>query len=336
MVVTLSKDPGRVDSAGVGPRRVVARAEGGDRAFLGITRISGLLVVAVITAVGGFLAIRAWPALHVAGPKFLTTAAWQPDSHHFGIAGVLLGSVLIALVAVIVSTPIALATALLLSEVVPQQLRRTLISLVDLMAAVPSVVYGLWGFRYLQGHALGVARWLATWMSWIPLFKVDTAGGGTATVYTASTFIVGLVVSLMVLPIQCSIMREAFSQAPLGEREGAYALGATRWGMIREVVLPFGRGGIIGGTMLGLGRALGETIAVYLIISPTFSIQWHILHSGGNSVSALIALQSGDASGFGTSALMAAGLTLFILTLIVNFSASAIVSRSRSGAQSDG
>jgi phosphate transport system permease protein len=206
------------------------------------------------------------------------------------------------------------------------------------MAAVPSVVYALWGFLYLQAHTIGVSRFLATWFGWIPIFKAIGASSnsvlGSANAFTASTFIVGLTVSMMVIPIQCSVMREAFSQAPLGEREGAYALGGNRWGMIKTVVLPFGRGGIIGGTMLGLGRALGETIAVYLIISPVYDINTHILQPGGNSISALIALQFGDASKFGTSALMAAGLTLFAITLVINFGASAIVNRSRSGAES--
>lgn len=139
----------------------------------------------------------------------------------------------------------------------------------------------------------------------------------------------------MVAPITCSVMREVFSQAPVGEREGAFALGATRWGMIRSVVLPFGKGGMIGGTMLGLGRALGETIGVYLIISPVFEIQWHVLQSGTSSVAALIALRYGEASEFGMSALMAAGLALFLMTLVVNFAASSIVARSRSGAASE-
>ena len=138
----------------------------------------------------------------------------------------------------------------------------------------------------------------------------------------------------MIAPIITSIMREVFQQAPLGEREGALALGSTRWGMIKSVVLPFGRGGMIGGTMLGLGRALGETIAVYMIISPVFVIQPHILQNGASSVSALIALRYGEATEFGMSALMAAGLALFVMTLIVNFAASTIVARSRSGASS--
>jgi phosphate transport system permease protein len=140
---------------------------------------------------------------------------------------------------------------------------------------------------------------------------------------------------MMVAPIACSIMREAFGQAPPGEREGAYALGATRWGMIRSVVLPFGRGAMVGGMMLGLGRALGETIAVVMIISPIFKIQPHILQNGTSSVSSLIALQVGEASPFAISALMAAGLALFVLTLLVNFAAASVVARSRSGAVSE-
>ena len=157
----------------------------------------------------------------------------------------------------------------------------------------------------------------------------------SGTVYTTSTIIASLVVSMMVMPISCSVMREVFSQVPVGEREGAFALGSTRWGMIRVVTLPFGRGGIIGGTMLGLGRALGETIAVYLIISPRFDISFHVLEAGSNSVSALIALRTPEATGFSLSALMAAGLALFALTLAVNFVASIFVARSRSGAGSE-
>jgi phosphate transport system permease protein len=238
-----------------------------------------------------------------------------------------------------VSVPLALGTALSISEIAPPWAKRTLISIIDLMAAVPSVVYGLWGLFFLQGHVIGVARFINTWFAWIPIFKVTGADPSNplapASIYTASTFVAGLVVAMMVMPIQCAIMREGFSQAPPGEREGAYALGATRWGMISTVVMPFGRGAMIGGTMLGLGRALGETIAVYLIISPVFRINWHVLETGSNSVSSLIALRYGDASSFGLSALMAAGLALFTLTLIVNFGASAVVARSRSGATSE-
>jgi phosphate transport system permease protein len=322
-------------------RRAVRGSTGqGDKAFHGIIHLAGLAVLAIMGSVGLFLSLRALQAIKAIGPaKFLTTQAWQPDSHHFGIAAVLTGTILIAMVAVTISIPLSLGTSLFISEVVPNRVKQTLVSIVDLMAAVPSVVYGLWGLKFLQGHVVGVARFISTWLGWIPIFKVNGADPRnplqSASVFTASTFVAGIVVALMIVPIQTSIMREVFSRTPAGEREGAYALGAARWGMIRSVVLPFGRGGIIGGTMLGLGRALGETIAVYLIISPLFHINIHILQTGANSVSSLIALHYGDASNFGMSALMAAGLALFTLTLIVNFTASAIVARSRSGAESD-
>ncbi|MFE7777766.1 phosphate ABC transporter permease subunit PstC [Streptomyces sp. NPDC057445] len=317
------------------PRAVRGRGEPGDRLFRGAARGSGAVVLAVMLLVGVFLTYRAYQALGVAGGSFLTTSAWEPDSRHFGIAAVLTGTVLIGLVAISIALPLALGTALYIAEYAPRRLKRTLVSLVDLMAAVPSVVYGLWGAFFLQGHVVGLSRWIATYFSWIPFFRVDGTDPHdpleTTTVYTSSTFIAGIVVALMVTPIACSVMRETFSQAPPGEREGAFALGATRWGMIRAVVLPFGWGGVIGGTMLGLGRALGETIAVYMIISPVFAVQPHILQNGANSVSALIALRYGSASAFGMSALMAAGLALFLMTLVVNFIASSIAARSRSG-----
>jgi phosphate transport system permease protein len=327
-----------VDASPRHRRRPVRSVLGtGDRIFRHGHRMAALIVVGVIGAVGLFLGIKAYPALAVAKLHFLTTQAWEPDAHRFGVGGVLPDTIFIALVALVVSIPVSLGLSLFISEIAPKRIQRVLISLVDLMAAVPSVVYALWGFEYLQGHTIGVSRFLSSWFGWIPIFKVAGPSSssilGSANAYTASTFIVGLTVSLMVIPIQCSVMREAFSQAPLGEREGAYALGGNRWGMIRTVVLPFGRGGVIGGTMLGLGRALGETIAVYLIISPAYTINTHILQPGGNSISAMIATLFSDSSKFGTSALMAAGLTLFALSLVINFGASAIVARSRSGAE---
>ena len=342
-VVTVAEKLGATpDSDSVeGPRpRPVTDIPGlGDRVFRRGIGLAGITVLAIMAAVGVFLLLRGLSALQATGLSFLTTQEWQPGSLHFGIAAVLSGTVFIALVAVVVATPLALGTALFISEVASRRIKQTCRSMVDLMAAVPSVVYGLWGLFFLQGHVLGVSRWLSTWLGWIPFFKVTGADPNnplsSQSLFTASTFIAGLVVALMVLPIQASIMREVFSQAPPGEREGAYALGATRWGMIRAVVLPFGKGGIIGGTMLGLGRALGETIAVYLIISPSFHINTHILEHGSNSVSSLIALRYGDSSHFGLSALMAAGLSLFALTLIVNFTASSVVARSRSGAESE-
>lgn len=321
------------------PRKLAARLSASDRAFRGIARSGGLLVLILMILVGSFLGYRGAQALHKAGSSFLTTQDWNPDGGGFGIAAIMIGTILIALVAIVVAVPLALGTALYISEYAPRRIQRGLTSLVDLMAAVPSVVFGLWGFFFLEWRMTSLSRWINDWFFWIPLFKVDGVTRNTteptATFYTSSTFIVGVVVALMVIPIAASIMREAFSQAPISEREGAYALGATRWGMIRAVVLPFGKGAVIGGTMLGLGRALGETIAVAMIISPVFVIQPHILQHGGSSISSLIALRYSESTPFGVSALMAAGLALFALTLVVNFVAAVIVARSRSGAVSE-
>jgi phosphate transport system permease protein len=330
------------------PRRIRERRPLSDRVFRGIARAGGTVVLAVMLLVGVFLTRDALPAWREAGLGFLTTQAWDPQGGDFGVAGVLVGTLLIGMVAISVAVPLAFGAALYISEYAPARIKPVLINMVDLMAAVPSVVYGIWGLFLLQPKIMvvgeqgeGLPRWLATYFGWIPLFQVDDYDPrdplASPTSLTASTFMAGLVVSMMVTPIIASIMREVFSQAPLGEREGAFALGATRWGMIRSVVLPFGRGGMVGGTMLGLGRALGETIAVTLIISPTFDMNRlpHILETGGNSISSLIALRFSESNQFGISALMAAGLVLFCSTLIVNSIASVIVSRSRSGAATE-
>ncbi|MGZ4702043.1 MAG: phosphate ABC transporter permease subunit PstC [Ilumatobacteraceae bacterium] len=339
MATTLDVAPD-VQAATPQPRGLQVRRSRGDRVFFGGVSFSGLVVLLIMIAVGLFLAVEAAQALRVTGVwSFLTTAEWETDRGKFGISALLLGTVLIAAVAVAVALPISIGTALFITEVAPNWLRSSLIALVDLMAAVPSVVYGLWGLFLLEGQVVGFSRWINTWFGWIPLFKVTGADPNnplaSATVYSASIFIAGVVVAMMVMPIQCVVMREVFSQVPIGEREGAFALGSTRWGMIRVVALPFGRGGIIGGSMLGLGRALGETIAVLLILSPRFKISFHILEAGGNSVSFLIASRYNETGGVGLSALFAAGLALFAVTLVVNFTASWFVARSRSGASSE-
>jgi len=321
------------------PRQIGATNGRGDRTFFRGLSASGVVVLVITGAVGVFLAFEAAQALADVGLGFFTTSEWEVDRGRYGIAAVLGFTILIAAVAVAIALPISVATALFITEVAPQRLKSTLVALVDLMAAVPSIVYGLWGLFLLQGQALGVARWISTYFGWLPFFSVSGADPdnplSNASVFTASTFIAGIVVAMMVMPIQCVVMREVFSQVPVGEREGAFALGATRWGMIQGVTLPFGRGGIIGGTMLGLGRALGETIAVVLIISPRFDFTFHIFEAGSNSVSALIALRYNEASELALSALFAAGLVLFVLTLLVNFTASYFIARSRSGAGSE-
>ena len=286
------------------------------------------MTLALLVVIGVFLVVQSAPAFNLAGLHFFTTLTWQPDgtTHQFGIAAVLYWTLVIAAIALTIAVPVSIATALFINEYAPRTTRRSLTALVDLLAAIPSVIYGIWGLAFLEELLVQVSGWLADNASFIPLFKTDIP------IYAGSAFIAGVVVSLMVQPICTSVMREVFAQAPPAEREAALALGATRWGLIRPVVLPFGTGGIIGGSMLGLGRALGETIAVALVISPIFFISPQILKTGANSVAALIALQFGEASrNYGIPALMAAGLSLFLVTLLVNFGASMVVARSRSG-----
>lgn len=337
--VTQIVDEPRLEHPIDGARSLKSKPSKADSIFRAVAYAAGGVTVAIMLAVGLFLSIRAGSALQVAGIGFLFEQQWNPEAGQFGIGAVLFGTVSIAMIAITISLPLSLGTSLLISEVLRGRLKQWAITLVDLMAAVPSVVFGLWGVFFLQENIIPVSQWISTYFAWIPIFAVANADGTPATdasAFTSSAFIAGLVVSLMIVPTQTSIMREAFMQAPPGEREAAYALGSTRWGMITAVVLPFGRGGIIGGTMLALGRALGETIAIYMIISPIFYINWEVLKTGSNSISALIALRYGEASEFGLSALMAAGLALFLITLVINFSASSIVARSRSGAQTDG
>jgi phosphate transport system permease protein len=285
-----------------------------------------LATFVILFLVGLFLFLKGWPAFHKMGFRFFTSQAWNPSGTHpsVGVAAVLYWTVMIALVALVLATPFAIATALCINEYAPPVLRRPLTSVIDLLAAVPSVIYGFWGIEYLQPDLEGLARWLAVHASWIPIFKTTT------TYYSSSAFVAGVVVGIMIVPIITSISREVFSLAPVGEREGAMALGASRWDVIRTVVLPFGRGGMIGGILLGLGRALGETIAITLIISPIFIISPHILQAGANSVAALITLRFATGGKLGAAGLLAAGFTLFAMTLVVNLLASMIVNRSRS------
>ena len=321
------------------PRQIRNAENRADTWFRVICYVSGVTVLAIMVLVGLFLAIQGAGAIAKNGVwSFLTTQDWQPNEGHFGVAALLFGTVTIGIIAIIVALPLAFLTATFISEFAPAKLKPVLITTMDLMAAIPSVVYGLWGMFWLQDAIVPVAMWINRYFGWIPIFAVSGWDAdnpfATPTVFTASSLLAGLVVAMMVTPIAGSIMREVFSQAPLGEREGAYALGANRWGMIKTVVYPFARGGVIGGTMLGLGRALGETVAVYRVISPVFVIQPHILEKGSNTISATIALRYGEASPFELTALMAAGLVLFLFTMALNFIAGYFVNHSRSGAAS--
>ncbi len=314
------------------PRRIVSLPTRGDRIFRGLARGAGFSTFLLLVLIGIFLLQKALLALRVAGLHFFTTTEWTfnttTGTGHFGIAAILYWTVVIALVALVIAVPVSIAAALFISEYAPRRVKGLLTSLIDLLAAVPSLIYGMWGLFFLQPRLQGMSAFLSHHFGFIPIFATS------ADLFGSSAFVAGIVVSLMVIPICTAVMREVFSQAPPAEKEAALALGGTRWGMVRTVTLPFGRGGIIGGSMLGLGRALGETIAVALIISPSFTISPHILERGANSIAARIALEFGDAasSPLRLSALMAAGLVLFLLTLAVNTIASVVVSRSRSGA----
>lgn len=317
------------------PRALATRQSGSDRAFTLVTRSIAAVVLLITGGIGLFLALSAVPTFKHYGWSFFTETQWQPESDTLGIAAVLLGTFTVAFVALAVAFPLALLTALYIAEYAPAGLRPTLISLVDLMAAVPSIIYGLWGFYLLQPRASAFAHWTHANLGFIPIFRVDADPNAAAweqSRYTASAFIAGLAVAMMVMPMACAVMRQVFSQAPPGEREAAFALGATHWGVVKTVVLPFGKGGIIGGTMLGLGRALGETIAVLLIISPAFDLKLKPLEIGTNTISALVAGRFGEATSTQLQALLTAGFVLFIITLGINTLAAMVVARSRSGA----
>jgi phosphate transport system permease protein len=316
------------------PRAIVARPSTGDKIFRAAVRGSGWSVFLITGLILVFLILRASKAFTFMGFRFLTTQNWYPYSpRHFGIAAILPLGVLIAIIAMIIAVPAGIAIALYISEYSPLRLRRPLVALIDLMAAIPSIIFGIWGLYFLEPRIIGFDSWLGRHLGFIPVFNFRL-NSSVQSSYVGSTFIAGVVVSLMVIPIVTSLSRQVFSQAPAGEREAAYALGATRWGMIRTVVLPFGRGGVIGACMLGLGRALGETIAVTLIVSAVFRFNYHVIESGGNSIASTIATEYNsfpEAGSMGLSALMAAGLVLFGMTLIVNTLGAIVIGRSRSG-----
>jgi phosphate transport system permease protein len=316
------------------PRTIKAALPPSDHVFRNVARSIGIFVLLLTGSIGLFLGYQSIPTFKRYGLGFFTESQWQPELDKVGISAVLLGTVIVAIIALLVGFPLAFLTALYISEYAPPRFKGTAIAAIDLMAAVPSIIYGLFGFAFVEPHAQDIARWLHQNLGFIPIFKVDTnpnAASWSPAAYFGSAFIGGVCVSLMIIPLACSIMQGVFSLAPIGEREAAYALGSTRWGMIRTVVLPFGRGGIIGGTMLGLGRALGETVAVMLVISQTFEIKFKILSSGTNTTSALIASRFSEATSAQLAALLTAGFVLFLLTLGVNTVAAVFVSRSRSG-----
>ncbi len=313
------------------PRVVPVHRSTPDRAFRALTALAGWTTLVLLGLIAVFLVLEARPALDVAGWDFLKVWEWAPGNEPavFGIAAVLYGTVVVATIAIVLAVPVAVGTALFVSEYVPVRVGRVLTTLIDVLAAVPSLIYGMWGLFFLVPKLQGLERWLTAHLGFIPIF--DNESG----LFGRSMFDAGVVLALMVVPIVATVSREVMSQAPRVVREAALALGSTRLGMIRSVVLPFSRPGIIGGAMLGLGRALGETIAVALILSVDFRIVPQITQTGGSTVASLIANNFGEAGELERQALIAAGLSLFVITLIVNMVARLIVSRAAKGSDYD-
>ena len=295
----------------------------GDRVFRGLAAGAGITVLVIMGAIGAFLVWKSIPSLQANSANFFTSTDWFPEDKPptFGIAALLFGTAISASIAMLLAVPVGIGIALFIAFYAPRPVAAALAFITDLLAAVPSIIFGLWGLAVLMPNMEGTARWLDEYLGWIPLFQNDL------NIYTKSLFIAGVVLAIMVLPTVSAVSREIFVQVPREHIEGALALGATRWEMVRMAVFPFARPGMISAAMLGLGRALGETIAVALILSAAFTINWHITEPGGNSFAANIALKWNEAGPIGLSALIASGLVLFVITLGVNMLARWIVAR---------
>jgi phosphate transport system permease protein len=308
------------------PVRPSAPPTGADRVFSAVATAAGFVSLAIVGTTLVFLFQKARPALRAAGAwNFFTTSIWNPAAGRFGVLGLIEGTVVIAVIAMAFAVPLALGMALFINEFAPPWLRTPLTTTVDLLAALPSILYALWAVFALQDDLEPIARFLTDHLSVIPFFRLSSPDATLA----RSSFVVGVVVGFMILPIITSVARDVMAQVPREQCEGALALGGTRWGMIREVILPFGRSGIVGAALLGFGRALGETIVVAYVISPVVKLNTHVLELGGGSVAGHIASRFGEATAIERSGLVAAGLALFLLTLVVNLGARRIVASAR-------
>ncbi len=289
----------------------------GDRVFAGSARGAGILILVILAGVAAFLLIEALPALTAPAEDI-------PGGEGLGsyIAPLVFGTLLAAVIALVVATPLAVAIALFVSHYAPRRLAAGLGYLVDLLAAIPSIVYGFWGIVWLAPNLVPFYLWLEDHLGFLPFFAGPTSTTGR-TMLTA-----GLVLAIMILPIISAISREVFLQVPVLHKEAALALGATRWEMIRMAVIPYGKSGVIAGAMLGLGRALGETMAVALVLSVSGGITLNLIGSGNPStVAANIALEFPESSGVDINTLIASGLALFVITFAVNMLARWIVNR---------
>ncbi len=301
------------------PVKIVTRK--GDRVFSGLATGAGTLILLLLAGVAAFLIIKAIPAItadgkSIPGGKGLLHYVWP----------LAFGTMLAAVIAIVIAVPMAVAVALFISFYAPKRIAQPLGYLVDLLAAIPSVIYGLWGIAVLGPAAVGAQAWLAAHLDFIPFFK------GPPSVTGRTMLVVGIVLAVMILPIITAVVREVFSQTPRAQREAALALGATRWEMIRMTVLPFGRSALVSASMLGLGRALGETMAVAIILSVSGDVTFNLISSGNPStIAANVALNFPESSGVEINALIASGLVLFAITLVINMGARAVIGRSQPG-----
>lgn len=294
----------------------------GNLVFQTLATLAAVLILATLAAVAVFLLVRAWPAISDPEATFRTVGSSGQVSIWALTAPQIFGTILAAVMAMVIAVPVSVGIALFISHYAPRKLAHVLGYLVDLLAAIPSVVYGLWGAIWLIPLLTPMYLWLGEYLGWFPLFggQVSTTGRVIASA--------SLILAVMILPIVTSVSREVFLQTPRLHEEAALALGATRWEVVRMAVLPFGRSGIISASMLGLGRALGETMAVVMVLSVGSGFSWHILEAGQHStIAANIALQFPESTGINSSALIATGLALFAITLLVNSVARWIVSR---------
>jgi phosphate transport system permease protein len=309
------------------PRVITTEPRFTDKVFRGIVTSGGLFSLVILSLIAFFLLYNGFAAIREAGFAFLTGFDWvdaipeegQPAS--YGIGAMLYGTIVLGILAMIMGVPVAVGTALFLSYYAPEWIKKPMVVVVDVMAAIPSIVFGLWGYFVLMPHAEYWARLIHKYLGFIPIFDMP------APVFTRSPFIASIVLAIMIIPIITAVSREVFAQTPLERIQAAYALGATKWSMIKAVVFPYGRGGVIGGAMLGLGRALGETVAVYTVLNIVYDIRIEVLLSAGGSVASMIVNKFGEADQVELQALMAAGFVLFLVTLGVNFLANYIINK---------
>jgi phosphate transport system permease protein len=297
----------------------------GDRGFQILTLAAGLLVLVILVLIAVTMAQQSTSWFTTAGVKGIFSTNWDEATNHFGAMAYLYGTVISSVIAIIIAVPVSVGVALLLTEVVPARWSRPIVYVVDLLAVVPSVVWGLWGIIVLVPWLNGIYRSIGSGLNGVPV--LGTLFGGP-NVTGASFFTAGLILAVMITPIITSLSREVIATVPAIDKEGAYALGATRWEMIRGAVWPHSQGGVVGAVLIGLGRAMGETIAAALVIGASAEVTGHLFYSG-YSIPAVIALQFGESTGGEfRSALIGLGLFLFALTIIVNLVARGIVERS--------